>query len=80
MDFTSIQSFEEGGEKTLEMQLFENIAEAGVLMAPGWFFSTSEALDTGVGHFRISFSSAEVRFVIPVWCPHHPNSPLSMRP
>ena len=62
MDFTSIKSFKEGDEKTLEMQLWENVAEAGVLMAPGWFFSAAETLDVGAGHFRISFSSAEVSF------------------
>ena len=63
MDFGSIRSLDDDEEeKTLEMQLWENVADAGVLMAPGWFFSAAEALDTGAGHFRISFSSAEVGF------------------
>lgn len=62
IDFESHPTFKEGEEETLEMQLWENIAEAGLLVAPGWYFAAEdEILDHGHGHFRISFSNAEVR-------------------
>lgn len=54
-------SFKEGDEETLEMQLWEKVADAGVLVAPGWYFSPGELLDSGEGHYRISFSHVEVR-------------------
>lgn len=45
------------------------IAEEGVLFAPGWFFAADQEHDDtdarGEGHFRISFSSAQVRAVHP---------------
>ena len=63
MSFESMPSFKEGDEETLEMQLWEKIAEAGVLMAPGWYFSATDMLDSGEGHYRISFSQAEVRSI-----------------
>ncbi len=61
--FENYPSFKAGDEATLEMQLWEKLAEAGVLVAPGWYFSAyvGEAPDAGEGHFRISFSNAEVR-------------------
>ncbi|KIP08349.1 hypothetical protein PHLGIDRAFT_18957 [Phlebiopsis gigantea 11061_1 CR5-6] len=60
MHFDSHPSFREGDEETLEMQLWTKIAEAGVLVAPGWFFAaTDEINDAGKGHFRMSFSNAE---------------------
>lgn len=48
----------------MEIQLWAKLAEAGVLVAPGWIFSTdvltgSHAAD-GEGHLRISFSNSEV--------------------
>ena len=61
-------SFKEGDEETLEMQLWEKIAEAGVLMAPGWYFSATE-IDSGEGHYRISFSQAEVRSIRSIYAP-----------
>jgi len=49
-------------EESLEMKLWEEIAEAGVLFSPGWFFSADHEHDDtnarGEGHFRIAFSSA----------------------
>ena len=60
MDFQSKASYKEGDEETLEVQLWEKIAEAGVLMAPGWYFSAQELTDAGEGHYRFSFSNAEV--------------------
>ncbi|PSR73704.1 hypothetical protein PHLCEN_2v10623 [Hermanssonia centrifuga] len=59
--FENYPSFKAGDEATLEMQLWEKLAEAGVLVAPGWYFSAyvGEAPDAGEGHFRISFSNAE---------------------
>lgn len=51
-------------ELTLEMKLFIALAEAGVLIAPGWYFSadSSENHDEehGQGHYRIAFSHASV--------------------
>ena len=67
MDFEAHPSFKEGEEETLEMQLWTNLAEAGVLVAPGWYFAANDDVnDKGQGHFRISFSNAEVIFVINV--------------
>lgn len=50
--------------ETLEMQLWEEFAKGGVLLAPGWFFSADqENIPDGKyeGHYRISFSTATVR-------------------
>lgn len=63
MHFESMPSFKEGDEETLEVQLWENLAEAGVLLSPGWFFSAQDAVDAGEGHYRISFSNADVRII-----------------
>ena len=60
MHFESKPSFKEGDEETLEVQLWEKLAEAGVLVAPGWYFTANEVIDSGEGHYRISFSNAEV--------------------
>lgn len=57
-------SFTPGEEDTLEMKLWVKLAENGVLFGPGWMFATKgEDSDgnTDSGHFRISFSNAEVR-------------------
>lgn len=51
-------------EDTLEVQLWKRMAEAGVLLAPGWIFSTDLISGSGPvegeGHFRLSFSNTEV--------------------
>lgn len=61
VDFTNHPSFKEGDEETLEMRLWTELAEAGVLIAPGWMFSATGAnLAAREGHFRISFSNADV--------------------
>lgn len=61
MHFDSHPSFKEGDEETLEVQLFTKFAEAGILLAPGWYFaSTDDINDAGQGHYRISFSNADV--------------------
>ncbi|OBZ70291.1 Aromatic amino acid aminotransferase C56E4.03 [Grifola frondosa] len=58
--FENHPSFKPGDEDTLEMQLWTKIADAGVLIGPGWYFAAEEEnLDVGSGHFRISFSNAE---------------------
>ncbi|CDO75895.1 hypothetical protein BN946_scf184523.g4 [Trametes cinnabarina] len=62
MHFAHVRGFRAGDEDTLEMKLWTKIAEAGVLIGPGHFFSADGgAADGGsVGaracHFRISFS------------------------
>ena len=61
MHFENVPGFQFGDEETLEEKLWETLAKKGVLVAPGWFFaSTDEVMDAGEGHFRISFSNAEV--------------------
>jgi len=51
-------------DESLEVQLWTQLAKAGVLVAPGWFFSTDilsgSHSNNGQGHFRISFSNAEL--------------------
>jgi aromatic amino acid aminotransferase I len=58
-------SFTPGDEDTLEIKLWIKLAENGVLFGPGWMFSakgmTENPDSTDSGHFRISFSNAEVR-------------------
>jgi aromatic amino acid aminotransferase I len=56
-------SFTPGDEDTLEMKLWTALAENGVLFAPGWIFSGTgmNGDSDSTGHFRISFSNAEVR-------------------
>ncbi|KII94834.1 hypothetical protein PLICRDRAFT_193623 [Plicaturopsis crispa FD-325 SS-3] len=46
-------------EETLEIKLFSQLAEAGVLFAPGFMFSAEQLTDSTQGHFRISFSNCE---------------------
>ena len=47
------------------MQFWTKLADAGVLVAPGWFFSTSDNTvplrSVDEGHLRVSFSTGEVR-------------------
>ncbi|KAL4247015.1 Class-I pyridoxal-phosphate-dependent aminotransferase-like protein [Abortiporus biennis] len=45
-------------DKTYEMKLWEALAEEGLLIAPGWFFSAhvDQAPPKKVGNFRIAFS------------------------
>ncbi|EGN93075.1 hypothetical protein SERLA73DRAFT_172428 [Serpula lacrymans var. lacrymans S7.3] len=57
-------SFAQEDGETLEMKLWTQVAEAGVLFGPGWMFapdafSTSVMEENEVGHFRISFSNSE---------------------
>lgn len=60
MHFDSIPSFQPGDEETLEIKLWTSLAEAGLLVAPGWYFAANDdILDTGSGHFRVSFSFAD---------------------
>ncbi|KAI0082536.1 PLP-dependent transferase [Panus rudis PR-1116 ss-1] len=60
LNFEEIPSHRSGDEETLEMKLWTNLAEAGVLVAPGWIFAAeSERIDQGQGHLRISFANAE---------------------
>lgn len=49
-------------DERLEMQLWTKIAEAGVLVSPGWFFAAdteNPPTDEVEGHFRISFSNSD---------------------
>ncbi|KAJ7590496.1 pyridoxal phosphate-dependent transferase [Mycena floridula] len=50
------------GYKQLEMKLWEKLANAGVLFAPGFIFHADVVTNEtpGSGHFRISFSSASI--------------------
>ena len=65
--FDSHPEFGEKPAGTLEIQLWEKLAEGGVLLAPGWFFAADrEDVPDGnrEGHYRIPFSAAAVRFCI----------------
>lgn len=58
-------------EEPLEVQLWATIAEAGVLLGPGWIFSTDTVtggpLFSDHGHFRIAFSDAQVSISAPLF-------------
>ncbi|KAF9651722.1 PLP-dependent transferase [Thelephora ganbajun] len=59
--FNSHPEFGKKPAETLEMQLWEEFAKGGVLLAPGWYFSADEEnIPDGKyeGHYRISFSMA----------------------
>jgi len=59
--FDSHPEFGKKSAEKLEMQLWEEFAKGGVLLAPGWFFSADqENIPDGnyEGHYRISFSTA----------------------
>jgi hypothetical protein len=60
--FDSHPALSRQDSESLESQLFTRLAEAGVLLCPGWFFPVGEKNITGSkseGHYRISFSNAE---------------------
>ncbi|KAI0685029.1 pyridoxal phosphate-dependent transferase [Cytidiella melzeri] len=60
LHFESAPGFQPGDEDTIEIKLWEILAKKGVLVGPGWFFAaTEDVMDSGEGHFRISFSNAE---------------------
>ena len=47
--------------RTHEMRLWIRMAEAGVLVAPGFFFASSpEMAESNEGHYRIAFSMGPV--------------------
>jgi len=71
--FDSHPEFGEKSAETLEMQLWEEFAKGGVLLAPGRFFSADQEniLDGKYeGHYRVSFSTVTVR-VCPRWSCWH---------
>jgi len=71
--FDSHPEFGKKSDETLEMQLWEELAKGGVLLAPGWFFSADqETIPDGKheGHYRISFSTATVRVFLS-WSLNH---------
>jgi len=76
--FDSHPGFGKKPAETLEVQLWEEFAKGGVLIAPGWIFSADqETIPDGKyeGHYRISFSTATVR-VCPLWsCNHLTHTP-----
>ncbi|KAH9947220.1 pyridoxal phosphate-dependent transferase [Amylocystis lapponica] len=43
----------------IEMQLWDKLIDAGILIAPGWLFGANAdvAFERGTGHFRIAFSN-----------------------
>nr|GAT55950.1 predicted protein [Mycena chlorophos] len=52
--------YETVGVKELESKLFIELAEAGVVMGPGFMFNpTDDWSDVTSGHFRVSFSNGE---------------------
>jgi aromatic amino acid aminotransferase I len=74
--------------KDLELALWEELAEAGVLFGPGQMFAADATVQEAEdqGHFRISFSNAEVsteQFFFAGWPTHldqiFPSSTTSRR-
>ncbi|KAF8974320.1 pyridoxal phosphate-dependent transferase [Flammula alnicola] len=63
LNFDSHPKIKELGQEALEMKLWIALAEGGLLVGPGTMFSASqsEASDGFPGHFRFSFSNAELR-------------------
>jgi len=58
--FDSHPKLDKVGKKSLEVQLWEDLAEAGVLFAPGYLFASNSSVETEMhAHFRISFSNAQ---------------------
>ncbi|KAL5507793.1 hypothetical protein ACEPAH_5411 [Sanghuangporus vaninii] len=59
--FENLPSFSAPEDKaTMEVRLWEKIADAGVLIGPGWIFAATEDVpQEAEGHFRIAFSHAE---------------------
>lgn len=57
--FENVRGFKQGDEASLELKLWTKLAEAGVLVGPGYYFATDESpMDAAEGHFRMSFSLA----------------------
>lgn len=52
------------GVDSLELQLWELLAQAGVLVAPGSMFSACHATGKREGHFRVSFSQTAVSALV----------------
>ncbi|KAI0355373.1 PLP-dependent transferase [Trametes cingulata] len=59
MHFENVRGFQPGDEDSLEVKLWEKIAEAGVLTGPGYYFAAeADAVNPAEGHYRVSFSFA----------------------
>jgi aromatic amino acid aminotransferase I len=58
VDFQSHPRFSAENVKSLELKLWTDLAEAGLLIAPGWMFNATGADLPHEGHYRISFSAA----------------------
>jgi aromatic amino acid aminotransferase I len=50
---------------SLELELWELLAESGVLFAPGSIFSAGRESDKTEGYFRVSFSKTTVSNITP---------------
>ena len=62
LHFENVPGFRAGEEDTMEMKLWQQLAEAGVLVGPGSYFAAEQdGVSPVEGHFRISFSFASVR-------------------
>ena len=46
--------------ESLEMQLWTRLADAGLLIAPGYIFDPMQTVSDQKGHYRLSFSEADV--------------------
>ena len=67
----------DGSMVTPERQFWQRLAEAGVLVAPGWIFSPDEQgsappseADRQIGHMRLSYTPSDVSaglFSITAW-------------
>jgi aromatic amino acid aminotransferase I len=52
-------------KESLEIQLWTRLAEAGLLIAPGYIFDPVQAANNRQGHYRFSFSEADVSHFSP---------------
>ncbi|KZT05602.1 PLP-dependent transferase [Laetiporus sulphureus 93-53] len=60
--FGNLPAYRRDPEETPELQLWTKLADAGVLISPGWFFAAdtlNPPTDEMEGHYRISFSNAD---------------------
>lgn len=52
----------------VEMQIWTELAEAGLLVSPGWYFCANpETVAAGKGHLRLTYSFEEVCWNIDVF-------------
>jgi aromatic amino acid aminotransferase I len=61
LNFEAHRDLKDLGQETLEMKLWTALADGGLLVGPGYIFSSNQSSESSSypGHFRISFSDAK---------------------